>query len=156
MRKLTYLLGGCILILGLMVAGCNPTNKTRPAPVRPKVTAPTKKVRPAPTKRTPGLGTVTSKHISDRIAKIETAVKNGKWSEANSETNTLGMDMTKFTPSGVKGKSLRETTGFDSIYVKLQADVKVKNKKAALDDLKRLSEKLSTVKTKTTSQSKAS
>lgn len=155
MRKLKYILGGCILLLGLAMAGCNPVNNnTRPAPVRPKVTNPTKNVRPAPTKRTPGLQAVTAKHIADRIVKIETAVKNNKWAEANSETNTLGLDMTKFKPTGIKGKSLRETAGFDTMYVKLQADVKAKNKTAALDDLKRMSQKLTTIKT--TSQSKAS
>lgn len=145
MRVQKFLIVLCVILFTLAFGGCNTTNKTRPAPTRHKITAPTKKVRPAPTKRTPGLATMTDKQIADRISKIETAVKSGNWSAATRETDTLGIDMTKFRPAAAKGKSLREMTSFSALYTRLQADIRMKNKTGAMNDLKRFKEQLPTV-----------
>ncbi len=159
MRAPKIIIGVWLVIFSLAVSGCNllpnNNNNTRPAPTRPKVTTPKKspmktptpKVRPAPTKRTPGLAAITEKHILDRLTKIESSIKTGTWSTANKETNRLGMDMTKFRPTGSKGKSLRETANFNVMYAKLQADVKTKNKTASLKDVRSIRDAMKNVKT---------
>ncbi len=143
MNNFKILLGICLLFFGLVLGGCNmfPNNQTRPAPVRPRVTitpSPTPNMKSTPTKRIKGLTSITENQLTSRVAKIEQAITKGNWSVANKETNTLGLEMAKFRPASAKGKTLKELADFDSIYAKLQADVKVNNKTAALQDIKRL------------------
>jgi len=149
------ILGISLLIISLAINGCTlfpSTNKTRPAPTRPKMTSPTKrtpsdKVRPAPTKRTPAISSMTEKEITDRLTKIDASLKKDDWAAVNKETNSLGGDMLRFRPTGAKGKSLRETANFDTLYAKLQADVKTKNKTAVMNDVKNLQNSMGNIKT---------
>lgn len=155
MRVLKIFLGIWLLIFSLAFNGCTlfpSSNKTRPAPTRPKVTSPAKKapsnqVRPAPTKRTPAVSSMTEKDITNRLTKIEDSLKKGDWSAVNGETNSLGGDMMRFRPTGTKGKSLRETANFNVMYTKLQADVKTKNKTAAMGDVRSIKNAMKNVKT---------
>ena len=149
MRASKFTLGIYLVIFSLAVTGCNlfpSSNKPKPAPIRPRV-SPAPRIIPSPIK-TPALTSVSKKHILNRITTIEAAVKKGEWSKASGETNRLGLDMGRFRPaSGVsKGKSLRETARFDAIYVKLQADVKLKNKNMTLTDLKNLRNAMNSLK----------
>jgi hypothetical protein len=154
MRTPKWFLGICLLIISLAFNGCTlfpSTNKTRPAPTRPKLTspakkAPTGKVRPAPTKRTPLASGLTEKDITNRLNKIESSLKKGDWTAVNSETNTLGGDMMRFRPTGTTGKSLRETANFNVMYTKLQADVKTKNNTAVLGDIRSIRNAMKNVK----------
>jgi hypothetical protein len=140
-RAPKIILGIWLLIFSLAINGCTlfpSTNKTRPAPTRPKMTSPAKKapnVRPAPTKRIPGASTATEKDILGRLTKVEDSLKKNDWTAANRETNTLGADMGRFRPTASKGKSLRETANFSVMYSKLQVDIKAKNKTAAMKDI---------------------
>ncbi|HBE77835.1 MAG TPA: hypothetical protein DDW65_08615 [Firmicutes bacterium] len=155
MRTPKTILGISLLIISLAINGCTlfpSTNKTRPAPTRPKMTSPTKrtpsdKVRPAPTKRTPAISSMTEKEITDRLTKIDASLKKDDWAAVNKETNSLGGDMLRFRPTGAKGKSLRETANFDTLYAKLQADVKTKNKTAVMNDVKNLQNSMGNIKT---------
>lgn len=154
MRASKIILGIWLLIFSLAINGCTlfpSTNKTRPAPTRPKMTSPTKKtptnkVRPAPTKRIPGTSTATEKDIRARLTKIDGSLKKDNWAEANRETNTLGADMGRFRPTASKGKSLRETANFSVMYAKLQADIKTKNKTAAMKDIRSIQDAMKNVK----------
>ena len=154
MRAPKIFLGIWLLIFSLAFNGCTlfpSTNKTRPAPTRPKMTSPTKKtpsnkVRPAPTKRIPGTSSVTEKDILDRLTKVDESLKKGDWNAANRETNTLGTDMGRFRPTASKGKSLRETANFSVMYAKLQVDIKAKNKIAAMKDIQSIQAAMKSVK----------
>ena len=101
---------------------------------------------PAPTKGIPGISSVNEQNITARLTQVDNAIKKGDWATANNQTNTLGIDMTRFQPSGIKGKTLRETANFDAMYTKLQADVKTKNKTAAMKDIQSLQAAMKTVK----------
>lgn len=163
---ITLVIGGCTLF---------PNNQTRPAPVRPRATAtprssPTPlgpiatrgpktiikgkkptitpkstKIRPAPV-RTPALSGVTEQHLVNRLVTINNAVTKNDWAVANREVNTLGTDMARYRPTRSKAKTLRDMASFDTIYVKLQADVKAKNKTAVMQDIKNMQKALRDLK----------
>ncbi len=154
-----------VLVFSLVIGGCNlfPNNKTRPAPVRPRNISNVKPVRitPKPISRTPGINqrtrTAPSKRIQglsgisersllDRVTRIEQAASRGNWSLANRETNTLGLEMSRFRPTHSKGKALREIANFDAIYAKLQADTRLKNRDAVIRDTRSLKAALSDMK----------
>jgi hypothetical protein len=144
MRASKIFLAIWVLIFSIMLNGCTlfpSSNKTRPAPTRPKATSPVpqaptnKTVRPAPTKRTPVVSSMTEKDITNRLTKIDDSLNKGDWAKVNSETNTLGGDMMRFQPTGSKGKSLRDTANFNVMYTKLQADAKTKNKAGVTNDI---------------------
>jgi hypothetical protein len=128
-----------VLLVGfsLTFTGCDwfNTNKTRPAPVRPRMRAPQQS--PAPN-QTPRITGITEKQLRDRIDRVEREVRNGRWAAANRETNALGTDMTRFRPTRSRAKSIREIASFNTIYVKLQADVKTRNRPAVMRDLSNL------------------
>jgi hypothetical protein len=160
-RTPKYLIGIWLVIFGLTISGCTLFPKsTRPAPIRPRMKAPTQtlrptprgmmtpnpKVRTAPTKRTPGLSSVSKQSLLNEITRIEAAVKKGDWSMATRDTNTLGADMTRFRPNAPAGKTLREMGSFDATYLKLQANVRTKNKTATMSDLSRLRTDLNSLK----------
>ncbi|MGE5581788.1 MAG: hypothetical protein ACM3X9_04535 [Bacillota bacterium] len=154
MQLSKLVLGVWLLIFSLAVNGCTlfpSSNKTRPAPTRPKTTSPVKyktpKVRPAPTKRTPGVSALTEKDINDRLSRIDAAVKRGDWSGANRETNALGIDMARYRPTGAKGRTLRDTANFNVMYTRLQADVKTKNKTACEKDVRNLQDTMKSIRT---------
>jgi hypothetical protein len=90
---------------------------------------------------------MTEKEITDRLTKIDASLKKDDWAAVNKETNSLGGDMLRFRPTGAKGKSLRETANFDTLYAKLQADVKTKNKTAVMNDVKNLQNSMGNIKT---------
>jgi hypothetical protein len=151
-----------LLIFSIMINGCTlfpSSNKSRPAPTRPRMTSPTKRaptnkmVRPAPTKRTPAVSGMTEKDITNRLTKIENSLNKGDWSKVNSETNSLGGDMMRFQPTGSKGKSLRNTANFDVMYTKLQADVKTKNKTAVSKDVRSIKDAMKNIKPSASSAS---
>jgi hypothetical protein len=155
MRASKIFLAIWLLIFSVMINGCTlfpSSNKSRPAPTRPRMTSPTKRaptnkaVRPAPTKRTPAVSSMTEKDITNRLTKIDDSLKKGDWAKANSETNTLGGDMMRFRPTGTKGKSLRETANFNVMYTKLQADVKTKNKTAVSNDIRSIKDAMKNIK----------
>ncbi|HEX7713724.1 MAG TPA: hypothetical protein VF531_06850 [Bacillota bacterium] len=179
MRTPKSILGIGIMVISLVIGGCSlfPSNQTRPAPVRPRATVsprsspaplgpiatrgpkttikgkkPTTKVRPAPV-RTPGLSSVTDQHLVNRLVTINNAVTKNNWTVANREVNTLGTDMARFRPTRSKAKTLRDMASFDTIYVKLQADVKAKNKTAAMQDVKNMQNALRDLKKSPTSPS---
>lgn len=154
-----------ILVLSVAAGGCNlfPNNNTRPAPVRPRnilnqrtvrmtpspapVTPnPNNRMRTAPSKRLRGLSSISEKNLLDRITRIEQAVLRGNWPIANKNTNTLGLEMTRFRPARSGGKTLREIGNFDAIYAKLQADVRLRNRTAVLRDTRRLKAALSSMR----------
>jgi len=89
---------------------------------------------------------MTEKNITNRLTKIEGSLKKDDWSIANSETNKLGGDMMRFRPTGPKGKSLRETANFNVMYTKLQADIKTKNKTAAMGDVRSIKDSMKSIK----------
>lgn len=147
-----------VLVFGLVIGGCNlfPSNKTRPAPVRPRnisnlrtirmtprptsgIPGVNKRFLPAP-KRIRGLSGISQRRLLDRITRIEQAATRGVWPLANRETNTLGLEMSRFRPTTTtsKGRSLREMANFDAMYVKLQADCRLKNRMAVIRDTRRL------------------
>ncbi len=136
------LLAVLLVVLSLTFTGCDwfNTNKTRPAPVRPRMKAPLRS--PAPTQKALRATSITEKELRARIDTIEKEIKRSNWAVANRETNLLGTDMGRFRPTKSPGKSLREIASFDTIYVKLQADVKSKNKMASLKDVTRLRDAL--------------
>lgn len=138
----------CFLILSLTISGCNwfGDNQTRPAPVRPRIATPIPNTEKAPTKKIPGTTKLTEKQLLERIEKVETAAKKGDWSVCNRETNLLGTDMTRYSPSTTDGKSLMNIATFDSTYAKLQADVKSKNRPAVIRDLQKLRDDLKRIK----------
>lgn len=142
------LLGNCLLVLILSIAGCNwfTDNQTRPAPVRPRVPTPTRNVNPAPTKRVPGTTALTEKQLQDRLDRIETAAKKGDWSVCNRETNLFGVDMTRYRPSSTNGKSLKNIATFNTAYAKLQADAKSKNRPAVIRDLDKIRDDLKRIR----------
>ncbi len=160
MHTSKIVLGIWLLVIALIIGGCSlfPTNKTRPAPVRPRMTSPkkatptpklsgfTRRVKPAPTKRLKGLSSLTAKRLVDRIDKISQAASRRNWSMATRETNTLGLEMGRFRSMTSKGKSLREIASFNAIYTKLQTDVRIKNKNAVIQDTRRLKTALSRLK----------
>ena len=155
MRASKLFLAIWLLIFSVFINGCSlfpSSNKSRPAPTRPKVTSPTKRaptnkaVRPAPTKRTPAVSSMTEKDITNRMTKIEGSLNKGDWSKVNSETNSLGGDMMRFRPTGPKGKSLRDTANFNVMYAKLQADVKTKNKTAVSRDVRSIKDAMKNIK----------
>ncbi len=130
-----------LLIFSIMINGCTlfpNSNKSRPAPTRPKMTS--------PTKRTPAVSGMTEKDITNRLTRIENSLNKGDWSKVNSETNSLGGDMMRFQPTGSKGKSLRNTANFDVMYTKLQADVKTKNKTAVSKDVRSIKDAMKNIK----------
>lgn len=130
-----------LLIFSIIINGCTlfpSSNKTRPAPTRPKMTS--------PTKRTPAVSSMTEKDITNRLTKIEDSLNKGDWSKVNSETNSLGGDMMRFQPTESKGKSLRNTANFDVMYTKLQADVKTKNKTAVSKDVRSIKDAMKNIK----------
>ncbi len=130
-----------LLIFSIMINGCTlfpSSNKSRPAPTRPKMTS--------PTKRTPAVSSMTERDITNRLTKIEDSLNKGDWSKVNSETNSLGGDMMRFQPTGSKGKSLRNTANFDVMYTKLQADVKTKNKTAVSKDVRSIKDAMKNIK----------
>lgn len=153
-----------VMVFSLVIGGCNllPNNNTRPAPVRPRnilnqrtirITpnpAPRKpglnnRMRPAPSKRLRGISSISERSLLDRVTQIEQAALRRNWSRANRETNTLGLEMTRFRPTTTtsKGKSLREMANFDAMYVKLQADCRLRNQTAVIRDTRRLKAALS-------------
>lgn len=141
-----------LVLFSLIINGCTwfPNNRTRPAPVRPNSPSPTNRIttplitpspdraNTAPTKRIPGMSSITEKTLLSRISKIDKAAKEGNWTLANRETNTLGIEMARFSPPSAKGKALRDLANFNALYVKLQADVKTRNKTAVTQDTKKL------------------
>ncbi len=130
-----------LLIFSIIINGCTlfpSSNKSRPAPTRPKMTS--------PTKRTPAVSSMTERDITNRLTKIEDSLSKGDWSKVNSETNSLGGDMMRFQPTGSKGKSLRNTANFDVMYTKLQADVKTKNKTAVSKDVRSIKDAMKNIK----------
>lgn len=163
-----------LLVFSLVIGGCSlfPTDKTRPAPVRPrKTTSPTigkitptpistpvrklsgvnQKMRPAPMRPMPskqlkGITVVTEKNLHDRVTRIERAAARKDWLMAKRETNTLGLEMTRFRPITAKGKSLREIASFDAIYARLQTDCRLQNQTAVRQDTERLRMALSGLK----------
>lgn len=128
-----------LITFTLALTGCNlfPEQKTRPAPVRP-TPSPAPSTKNAPTKNIPGAKSLSEKSLLNRINAVESAVKENNWTKANSEGNTLGLDMTRYRPDAPNGKSLRDMSRFDVIYTKLQADLKTKNKSGCLKDLTNL------------------
>ncbi len=135
-----------VAILSLSFAGCNwftPQKKSRPAPPRIASPRPTGTIRPMTTPgKAPGLTSLTQQDLIRRLDTIEKAARSGDWAVANRETNSLGLDMGRVRPTKAKGKSIREMANFDTLYVKLQASVKVKNKNATLSDVKKLKDAL--------------
>jgi hypothetical protein len=152
-----------VLVFGLIIGGCSlfPSNKTRPAPVRPrnisnlrtirmtpkptsKIPGVNRRILPAPSKRIRGLSSISQRSLLDRITRIQQAATRGNWSLANRETNTLGLEMSRFRPSSTsKGRSLREMANFDAMYVKIQADCRLRNRMAVIRDAQRLKAALS-------------
>ena len=141
-----------VTILSLSFAGCNwftPQKKSRPAPPRlasPRPMAPSGPTTPnrpmtSPGKA-PGLTSISQKDLVRRLDTIERAAHSGNWAEANRETNSLGLDMGRVRPKKAAGKSIREMANFDALYVKLQGNVKVKNKNACVSDVRKLRESL--------------
>lgn len=157
---------GILLTAGLtmlmVLNGCTlfPENNINPAPARtPKMTPSMMKKTPMPTKtpmrtptpkmmpngtpmKSPMLTLVSEKDLLNRIARIQNAVNKGDWTLANQETNALGLDMTRFSPTGKNAQDLLKIATFNTIYTKLQADVKLKNKKMVLNDLENLKKEL--------------
>lgn len=132
-----------VLALILLITGCNllSEDRTRPAPVRPNTqnrTNNTTKNQQSPTKNIPGTQSLTEEDLLKQISTIEQAVKEKDWKAANREGNELGVDMARYRPDDPDGKSLRDTTSFNLIYTKLQANLKTKNQAGCLEDLKNL------------------
>lgn len=154
MRTSKFLLGLWLMIFGLAISGCTLFPNNRPAPIRPRAprikapmltvrpgptgmtTTPNPKVRTAPTKRIPGLGGISEKTLLQRVNRIEDAAQKNDWGMATRETNTLGMDITRFRSNAPKGKFLRELPSISATYTKLQANVRTKNKTAVMNNLK--------------------
>lgn len=148
MRTPKILLGIWLVVFALVLNGCNwfTGPKTRPAPIRRATPMPTRNIKTTPGttpgKTSPGVGSLSEKQLIDRVDKIEQAARGSNWTVANREVNSLGMDMTRFRPATAKGKSLREMARFDGLYVKLQTDVKTKNKAALTTDAKKIKDAL--------------
>lgn len=151
-----------VLVFSLISGGCSlfPSDKTRPAPVRPrnisnlksirftpkpanKMPGVNKRTRQAPTKRLRGFSGISERSLLDRITRIEQAAARRSWSLANRETNTLGLEMARFRPPASKGRSLREIARFDAIYARLQADCRLRNQAAVIRDARKLRAELS-------------
>ena len=161
---------GLLLLSGLSLAlvlnGCSlfPENKLNPAPARTPKPTPTVsmiKITPMPTKtrkktpmptlkmmpkttpkNTKMITLITEKDLLNRIVRIQNAVNTGNWTLGNQETKALGVEMNRFSPTGENVQDLLNIATFNTIYTKLQADMKIQNKKMVLNDLENLKKEL--------------
>lgn len=144
MNKLKIFLITFLISFSLVTGGCNMfpdnQNQNRPAPIRPtpRRTTPAPNMRNAPTKKVPGVSAVSEKQLMNKISAVENQVNKTNWDSANRLTNELGGDMARYRPDGANGKTLREMTKFNTIYAKLQGNVKTRNKQGCLKDTKEL------------------
>lgn len=147
MRRYKFILIVWLVAFSLSIfSGCLTQKKTRSGSIKPQ-TGQTQNITPKTSKkRTLGLKTVTEKKLVRRIKMVETAVKKDDWAKAKRETDALGIDMTKFSSVKTKGKSLRSMGKFDANYLKLQKEVRTKNKTAALAETKKLRTNLRNLK----------
>jgi hypothetical protein len=139
-----FLAGVSGLILAFLITGCNllgnntkEETPTRPSPARQ---AP---MNPSPTKKTPGASAITVKDLTNRINRIQSAVRAKEWAKANTETNALAADMARFKPTdkntvGKKVGTLPDMAQMDAAYARLQVNIKAKNSEGALADLKEM------------------
>ncbi|HOJ77006.1 MAG TPA: DUF4363 family protein [Bacillota bacterium] len=140
MKSIKWFLITALLSLSLLLVGCNMfQERTRPAPVRPQP-APKKQTQQPPTKEIRGLKSISKAEFLERVNQTEKAIKVGNWNKANQETNRLGADMARYRPKSPNGQTLKEISKFNIIYSKLQANVKARNRKQALNNIRSLRE----------------